>query len=202
MGIPVLTILALIFVVWLQYEIRKNSRHSKTTEDQFWKREKEANATRRKDISVLPYLTITLDSLPMQDLPDDTLNSYRDTIRSLSEKKLLNLSGISNTDLKYQYGVANLSALTEYDNNYIVFVSMMQKWAERLYHGGYLPEAQAVLEYSVSCQSDVTKSYRLLAELYQSTHQMDRIQTLITMVPKTQIPDKEKLIAELSSFQT
>jgi hypothetical protein len=200
LGIPVLTILVLVFVIWLQYELRKSSKHSKDSDDRFWEREKEANNTRRMDISKLNYLTISLDTLPMADHEDDTINSYRDIIRELSEKKMINLAGLTNTELKYQYGAANLKFLTEYDNNYTVLVSILQKWADRLYQKGFLSEAQSVLEYSVSCLTEVTKSYRLLAEIYHNQKQPEKIKGLIELIPKTKILEKEKLISELTAF--
>ena len=40
-------------------------------------------------------------------------------IEALKEKKILNLSGFTNTDLKLEYGVGNLTELTDYDNNYV-----------------------------------------------------------------------------------
>ncbi len=197
MKIPVLTILVLIFVVWLQYEIRKSSSKTKTGNDEFWEKEKEANLTRRKDITGLDYFTISLDALPMGDLEDDTLNSYRDTIRKMEGRKAINLSGQTNTDLKLQYGAPNLAQLMEYDNNFIQFVSMLHKWADRLYTKGYLEEAKVVLEYGVACLTDVSKSYRLLAEIYSSRNEYQNIDTLIETISKTKIVNKEKLIGEL-----
>lgn len=196
-----MTILILIFVVWLRYELRKNSKHMESGKDDFWNKEREANLTRRKDISALDYLTISVSSLPMGDHEDDTLNSYRDTIRNMEGKKALNLAGSTNTELKLEYGAANLKQLMEYDNNFITFVGMLQKWADRLYSKGYLDEAKDVLEYGVSCATDVTKSYRLLAEIYSDKHAINQIDHLIEIIPTTKIVDKEKLINELIAIK-
>jgi hypothetical protein len=198
--IPVLTLLVLIFILWLQYEIRKNTKQTQKSSNLFWEKEREANHTRRKDISSLNYLTLSLDTLPMEDHEDDTINSYRDIIIELSGKKIINLSGFTNTELKYQYGAANFSLLSEYDNNYTVLVSILHKWAERLYQKGFSSEAQSVLEYSISCQTEVTKSYRLLAEIYYSQNQTNRINDLIDIISKAKIHDKEKLISELNAI--
>jgi hypothetical protein len=138
----------------------------------------------------------------MEDHEDDTINSYRDTMKGLSGKKMINLAGLTNTELKYRYGAANLNILSEYDNNYTIMVSILQKWAERLYLEGFLTEAQSVLEYSISCLTDVTKSYRLLAEIYHKQKQPDKINDLINMIPKTKLPEKEKLIQELTELLT
>ncbi len=201
MNIPVLTILILIFVLWLQYEIRKSSKKAESGKDDFWDKEKESNLTRRKDITGLNYLTISVSSLPMGDHEDDTLNSYRDTLRKMEGMKALNLSGKTNTDLKLEYGAANLKQLMEYDNNFIKFVSMLHKWADRLYTNGYLEEAKAVLEYGVACLTDVSNSYRLLAEIYRSCNSPGQIDYLIETIANTKITEQDKLINDLTAIK-
>ena len=200
MNIPVASVLVLIFILWLNYEIKKNNKASKSSLDHFWQKEKDANLTRRQDISALKYLSVSLETLPMGDHEDDTLNSYRDMIRNYANRKMINLSGLTNTDLKLMYGVANFHLLSEYDNNYTAFISMLQKWAKRLYDRGYEKEAQAVLEFSIfSCLTDVTLAYLLLAELYQKQGQPQKRNELIDIIPQTKIKDKEKLMEELNS---
>lgn len=81
--------IVIIFVLWLNYEIRKNNRLSKIKSEEFWAKEAQANMTRKTDISNLDYIKIPIDKLPLDDNPDDTINSYRDTILSQSDKKYL-----------------------------------------------------------------------------------------------------------------
>lgn len=202
MPIPVLSIILLIFVLWLWYEIRKTNKRAKEDTEAFWKNENSSNSARRKDISNLDYFTITFDRLPMEDHADETINSYRDTLRKLSEKKLLNLTGITNTELKYQYGAANIKLLSEYDNNYIIFVSILQKWADRLYTRGSVEDAKKVLEYAISCHTDVSKSYRLLANIYKEQNTLDKISHLIEIIPDTKMISKELLIEELTILKS
>jgi hypothetical protein len=199
MPFPVSTILIFIFIIWLQYEIRKSSRKAKTVSDDFWDKETKANAARRKDINNLEYVQIQPDQLPIADKEDQIINSYRDTILQLSNKRILNLTGISNTELKNNYGIANINLLMEYDNNYTILVSMLQKWAERLYSKGYEEDALSVLEYAVSCKTDVNKSYKLLADLYKKRNTPEKITDLIQMISSMSIHDKDKLIKELNN---
>lgn len=202
MGLPITSVLILIFVIWLQYEIRKESKTSKKSLELFWEKEQDSNLTRKKDISDLNYLTVSLASLPMEDHEDETINSYRDLICKYSGRKMLNLCGLTNTELKYQYGAANIALLSEYDNNYTAFVSMLQKWAQRLMDKGYTAHAQTVLEFSIfSCLTDVTAAYRLLAQIYHSQNCPDKIAAIAEIVPRTRIRNREKLILELKALQ-
>jgi hypothetical protein len=197
-NIPVLLTIFIVFLLWLQYEMRKKSKQSKKIGEAFWQNENSSNLARRKDITDLDYITVSLDQLPMEDHEDQTINSYRDTILSLSDKKILNLTGFTNTELKYEYGAVNLNQLSEYDNNYTVLVSILHKWAERLYSHGFIEDAMFVLQFAVACYTDVTKSYKLLAEIYKTKNVPEKINDLIDIIPKTKMLDKEKLINELT----
>lgn len=201
MRIPVFSAIILIFVVWLQYEIRKTSRTSKKSMDQFWDNEKASNLTRKQSISDLELITISIDELPSEDYADQTLNSYRDKLKELNGKKMINLSEFTNTELKSRYGVANLSLLTEYDNNFTTFVSISQKWADRLYTGGNRSAAKAVLEYTIACHTDIPRAYRLLAEIYQKEGTPEKIEQLITLLKDQKLHDKDKLIHDLRVYQ-
>jgi hypothetical protein len=196
---PVLPLLVLVFVAWLQIQLRKSSKQN-TSADDFWSREEKANLTRRKDISALNYISIDINKLPLEDKEDQTINSYRDTIMKLSERKILNLTGHTNTELKELYGVANLNLLTEYDNNYITLVSILYKWSLRLYDSGYITESQAVLEYALALKSDVTGTYKLLAKIYKLQNSSEKIEGLIRLVSEIQIHDKDKLIRSLNEL--
>lgn len=203
MGLPITSVLILIFVLWLQYELRKDSKFSKKTMDLFWKKEQASNLTRKKDISDLDYLTVSLASLPMEDHEDETINSYRDLIRIYSGRKMLNLCGQTNTELKYQYGAANITLLSEYDNNYTAFVSMLQKWSQRLQDLGYEDDARRVLEFSIySCLTDATRAYRLLAQIYHCQNCPDKIDAIIEIVSQTRIRNKATLILELNEIKS
>lgn len=200
MKTPVLTAIILVFVVWLQYQIRKSTSKSMKDSESFWNRETEANLARRKDISTLDYITLNTDQLPLADKDDETVNSYRDTILKLSEQKILNLSGITNTELKNRYGAANLENLSEYDNNYTLLVSILHKWADRLYTNGDVTDAMRVLEFAIHYKTDVTKSYKLLAEIYHKQNNPAKIKDLLSVIEGLQIQDKDKLILSMKEL--
>lgn len=193
--------IVIIFVLWLNYEIRKTNRLSKKGTEEFWKKESRANKTRKADISNLDYIKVPYEKLPLKDNPDETINSYRDTILSQSEKKILNLSSFSNTELKLKYGASNINLLAEYDNNYTILVSILQKWGERLYQLGYHKEALAVLETAVECKTDVRKTYELLAKIYMEQGSPDKISLLMDTISLLNVRDKESLLLNLQKLK-
>ena len=200
MPVPVLTLILFIFIFWLQYQIRKSTRKATKDTELFWDKEKQSNLTRRADLSNLNYISLSTTTLPLDDKEDDTINSYRDTILKLSDKKMLNLTGFTNTQLKTEYGAANMKLLIEYDSNYTILVSMLHKWADRLYEKNFLEDAISVLEYAVSCRTDVTKTYRLLANIYKQRNTPEKIQSLMDTVSNISIPRKEELINDLKTL--
>lgn len=201
MPLPILSVLVIIFILWLQYEIRKSSKKSDAASASFWEREAKSNLVRRVDISNLNYLTVQPEQLPLGDNKDETINSYRDIILGLINKKVINLSRYNNTDLKNKYGAANLPQLQEYDNNYTILISILQKWAQRLYQQGDIQGSKAILEYAVSLHSDAANTYRLLAEIYKTEKTPEKIDHLIETIPELNMYEQDKLIAELKAFK-
>lgn len=91
---------------------------------------------------------------------------------------MVNLTGFSNTDLKLEYGTANISDLTEYDQNYTVLIRTLQKWADILTEAGYVKESVALLEFAVSTGTDISRTYYMLADYYASRARYSEIDRL------------------------
>ena len=89
----------------------------------------------------------------------------------LENQKIVNLSYLTNTDLKYKYGVANLNLLTEYDTNYSELITLLQNYGNMLLESGFEEQALTVLEYSISIGSDISKTYTTCAAIYQNHNQ-------------------------------
>ena len=100
-------------------------------------------------------------------------------IEALKEKKILNLSGFTNTDLKLEYGVGNLTELTDYDNNYVTLSRSLARIAELLTEQGLKKEAAAFLEFGIATHTDIGKNYTLLAGYYMEYGKPEKIDFLI-----------------------
>ena len=185
----------LLFLAILAYFRRKSTNSQKEAEERFWNREQEANETRRQDISGLDYITIPLEKFP--------LNLHTDaeqTIQSLADKKILNLTGLSNTDLKLQYGAANLDALSEYEENFVTLVSQIPVYAQELLDAGDSGSAQTVLEFGVDCRADVGQIYTMLADIYQASQKTEEIERLIDIVKELPTFSKNVIISKLEAI--
>ena len=157
----------IVFVILTQFFMRRSSNKEQIDNDEFWEKESRANRTRRKSLDGLCYITIPTDDLPFGLEPEnDEILFCERTIRRLSEEKIVNLTGYSNTDLKLEWGAPNITALTNFDQNYTTLVTSLQKWGQLLYDNGHYEQAKAVLEFSLSTRTDVTATYKLLVDLY------------------------------------
>lgn len=184
------------------YHKKKSDSDSEKARRRFWDRESKANSVRKKDITYLNYIDIPLESLPMLNIDDDELNEYEELIKSLADRKILNLSGQSNTDLKLEYGPANLPELISYDENYITLVGTIAKWGARLIELGYTDEAVTVLEYGISIGTDVGRNFYMLADIYRKNNQKESLDRLITAAGQLNSIMSKPIVTKLTQIRS
>ena len=167
----------IIIVAWSS---RRQRAIAEQKEKEFWNREKKANSVRKKSLDGLDYIKIPLDKLPMHALSEDEkAKEYEELITYLSSQPIVNLTGFTNTDLKLEYGTANITPLSQYDQNYTTLVRTLQQWAELLLKAGLTAEAETVLAYAISIGTDVSHTYYALAQIYADRAEYDKIAGLI-----------------------
>ncbi len=168
MKFPFLASFILLCIV-MNLLMRRTSRKAEEREASFWEKELQSNNVRKKSLENLEYIHIPFDLLPFGTAGDDpSLQSAEDELTALKDEKIVNLTGISNTDLKLEYGTANITPLSQYDQNYTALVCSLQKWGQALYDLGRFEDAAKVLEFAVKTRSDITATYRVLIDLYKT----------------------------------
>ena len=170
----------IIFAVWLTYEIKKHEKMEDNALDDFWAREHKANNTRRKSLDGLDYIKIPFECIPKSLLPyDEAVQDCLSTLERLSDKKIVNLTGYTNTDLKIEYGTANLTVLSSYDENYTLYARTIYKLAKLYLENGYESNARVLLEKGVESGTDIKDTYMLLKDMYAKNHEEDKMKALI-----------------------
>lgn len=190
----------LIFIIWFAYERKKSDKINEARNKDFWKRESEANFSRRKNLDAIKYIAIPYEAFPIEKYHEDDILTAERLLLSLKDKRILNLTGKTSTDLKLEYGVANLPLLDEYDENYISMVKALQQYAEALYNPGYTDDAKTVLEFAVSAGTDLKSSYILLADIYSSCGTPEKIQELIVTAETLDSLMKTPIINALKNY--
>ena len=121
--IPICLILFILFIAVITFAIKMaDSAQAKVTEE-FWEKERKANSTLRGDTTDLCYITIPEKVFPLNN---DKIN-----------------------DLKLKYGILNFKKLSEYDDNFTKFVSMLEiLQADATSAGNYSHLLMYLLRYS------------------------------------------------------
>lgn len=214
MKLPFLTTL-LVFIGILTFQLKRSSKQEQSLNDAFWEKERKANFTRKKNIDNLPYIPFDVSKIPSHpELKDDRINDYMSDLSSISGKKILNCTGISNTDLKLKYGAPNITKLTEYDGNYTILVRSLARIADKyLSHAEESKDslskealkqlkldAQTILEYGVFVGSDVRLNYELLGQIYRDQDQIEKIMDLIEKASELNSLSKKPILRFLEGL--
>lgn len=159
----------ILLIVFFNLRMRHISRKEEEREASFWERELASNSVRKKSLENLDYIHIPVDLLPFGTAGDnEILKKSEEELLALKDEKIVNLTGITNTDLKLEYGTANITQLSQFDQNYTALVCSLQNWGQELYNQGRFEDARDVLEFAVKTRSDITATYRLLTDMYKT----------------------------------
>ena len=159
----------IIVAFFFNISMRRVSRKEEAREMSFWEKERKSNNVRRKSLENLDYICIPIDVLPFGTCGSNKeLENSEQNVLALKDEKIVNLTGITNTDLKLEYGTANITELSLYDQNYTALVRALQNWGKALYDAGRYEDATKVLEFAVKTRSDITATYKLLIDMYKT----------------------------------
>lgn len=193
-------LLIIILIFWFNVARIRISKKAARKKEGFWEKEQEANRTRKQSLDTLDYIYLPLKELPFMETDDDTLNEIQDEIRRISEKKIVNLTGFSNTDLKLKYGAPNLDTLTQYDENFTTLARLLYRWGTRLHELCFDKEAVFILELGISYATDIRAHYVLLANLYIREGRKSDIQNLISRAAELNSLNKNPIIRSLQEL--
>ncbi len=192
----------IIIIILIQLKLRKNSKKESDSIKKFWERESKANSVRKKNIDALDYITIPKNmSFEKLETSDSDIIKTREKLLSLREKKIFNLTGYTNTDIKMEYGVGNLTELSEYDDNYTTLVRTIAALGKLLMERDYIDEGVELLEFGIKCKTDISGNYTLLADYYRETEQPDKIKRLIRVAEQLKSLNRDIIVKKLESEQ-
>lgn len=200
MKLPIFTtVVILSALIW--FYMKRSSSKFKEQEEEFWDRERRANSTRKRPLTDLEYISIPYDELPFTGKSGNPIiMECEQFLLGLKDAKIVNLNGITNTDLKLRYGVANLTVLTEYDLNYTEMIRTLADWGEELEKTGQKEDAVKVLQFGVSCHTDIRKNYLILAKIYEEEKDYDAIEKLIETADQLTSLTKDSIVSELKKY--
>lgn len=190
---------SIVMVLVIAHNIKGQKKAQARAESEFWAREHKANSTRRKSLDGLQYITIPLENFPTHILQQNNeVAECIEILEALTSQKIVNLTGYTNTDLKLAYGTANITPLSEYDQNYTVLVRTLQKWADILIDNGYMDEAAVLMKFAVDTGSDISSTYYKLADYYDSKGDGEQIRYLKGMAGTLNSSNRNTILKHLN----
>jgi len=197
---PIFTVFV-IFALFTAIYMRRTSTKSLTGAEDLFEKEREANSVRKMPLTDIDFVNVDLSALPVIETEDEYLLEKFKTLQFLADAdtKIANLSYYSNTDLKFKYGVANLTALTEYDQNFTNLCRCIFDIGQRLYKSDDIENAQAYLEYGINCGTDLKSHYTLLADIYEAQMGYNKIVKLIHNAESLNTALKGAIIRDLTA---
>lgn len=173
----VLLAITLVVIIVLGYYRSKVTQSQDNAEKAFWEKELAAGNTRRQDLEKLDYITIPLEQFPLG------LNTDAEKeLVALSKERIKNFQGLSNTELKLQYGTANLDELSSYESNFIRLQQVVLEYAKELCTADRRADAIHILEFMLQNGGDISGLYLELATLYQQEGCKEKVQHLFTTI--------------------
>lgn len=170
------------FGVFLAIRYKSLNRKQELDTQAFWEREAAANATPSADLDNIKYITIPLDKFPLGFSKDAGICALEETLKELSHKRLLNLTGKTNTDLKELYGIANLTTMQAIGEDFDLLTITLKDYGAALIQQGKLADAISVLEFGVAIGTDISQNYILLGDCYFAFGKTDKIRYLMDQV--------------------
>ncbi len=166
----------------------------------FWSKEKASNFAAKKifpnwiiskSIKICCRGTIR-QTVAIQDAQDD--------VREILKRPILNLQGMSNADIKLNYGIANFEILSACDQNYARLIRALNQWGEALYQSEKLADAESIFSYALDIGSDISSTYITLGKIYAQTDRIEQIQPLIERVKKQDFFMRDTVIDKLTGI--
>ena len=202
----------IIFGLVLHHAINRNNKIQNKNEESFWERENAANNVRKQSLDSLNYISFSTENFLLEQLIGkenaDKVSTNNPRVLEIIEDmyhlenvKKVNLSYMTNTDLKFAYGVANLQTLSEYDQNYSELITLLQEYAVLLKEAGFAKESLPILEYAISIGTDISTTYQMCASIYQEQHTPEKILELILSAEKILSSRKDAIIRMLKELE-
>lgn len=195
---PVFFASFIALILLIAFSVKKQARQTQQKEEAFWSREQRANFVRRKPLDNLKYIKIPLEAFPTHLLnEDDRVLECIEILETLTSQKIVNFTGYSNTDLKLEYGTTNIEILTEYDQNYTLLVRTLQKWADILLEAGHDKDAAVLMEFAVSTETDISRTYYLLADYLVSHGEPAQVDRLVKTAENLRSANRDSILKNL-----
>lgn len=193
---PVFTIF-FFFCLFVFFRIRHLQNRREERDAAFWAREEEAMHAPNVDLSDVQFLRIPLERFPVGLMDTDEGAMVEEELKQLSAEPILNLNGMTNTDVRLAYGAGNFDHMQKAGENFDRLEVLLCDYAKLLIENGHPADAVPVLEFAVESNATVSSIYTLLGECYDDMGDGERLNTLIATVEGRDMMMKASILDHL-----
>lgn len=162
-------------VLFFFYKLSISGKKYKSEFNSYFEKEKKAQSNVKKEFPELKYIKPDYNAFPFEEKEEEISKEYRkqEIVKEMIDLPMINLSNISNRNLKLRFGSNYLNKLTEYEQNYYSFLHQLHDWVKLLIKEDKRDKAIKVLEEAIILKSDISYTYIALAKLYLETEQLE-----------------------------
>ena len=180
--------------------IRRSNIRSKKTNEAFWEHERSSYKAPSRPTDDLEYVSFP-PGLPIGIPVDDpSLEECQRILKTLSGERIINLSGITNTDIRMSYGKENLPELSKADARYTTLLRSLNTLASGYLGLNYGNEAKVLLEFALSIGSDIKESWINLGRCYLKEDDFDSLSSLRSRADASEQPSLKSVEKELAEM--
>ncbi len=179
----------LILAVSVAWGIRAGAKGRYDSLNRLLEEERQANATRKKNIDPQYFYTPDVSGLPVADETaaaspqEEKLLKLQKRVLQLAEEPMMRLpEPMTNTQIKLAFGAAHLETVTAGESRYNAYAEALTDWAAALAEAGQPSSAQQILETAIAMDTGHTRPILLLADIYSQTGNKKRLHTLMQTV--------------------
>lgn len=198
MAFPCLAVfITICLVLFFRYKFINDKREEK--EQDFFDKERSARTT-VGHIYESDYEVIPLSKFSFNLCEDPSIVEMEEKIKVLSTEKLLNLTGVSNTDVKLRFGVNHFDEAVACGEKYDELIGLLVNYAIGLDDHGFSEESANILEYLVKNDCDIKAAWIALGKHYASKSEFDKIKSLIEKVDSSKLSIKSATKQQLTDM--
>lgn len=206
MTFPVLFIWFLIAIFLFRHHMKKDTKLNERASQTFWKKEQASLVVRKQSLNEEDYVKPSLDPIYFMDEAyylehhKPELLRYQTQIEGLLKEPMVNLSHMSNTDVRLTYGTAMITTIEAYETNYNHYIKALYALGKGFYELGNQPLAKAYLEEGIHVGTDIKSHFMLLAEIYLNEKEPSKINDLIEKAQNLHSLTKNSLVHTLQDL--
>ncbi len=196
---PVFTIF-FIFVISVTWRISSLERKRAKRDAAFWQKEADAEKAPAKDLSTVNFIHVPLEDFSFGLIKTEEAEMTEEEISSLAARPILNLNGMTNTDIKLAYGADNFDYMNVVGEHFDRLEVLLCDYAKLLMEKGYYAEAIPVLSFAVSENATISSIYTLLGECYDAVGAQEKLVELIATVEQRDLLMKPGILDHLNGL--